>query len=300
MAPVERASLALGALRPGDSVSMITKGQFSMLDLLMAVIEQTGPAHVVISTWTMGIRDAERAEDLLRRRSILSLRMLVDRSFPTRQPKYAAQVLARFGPDAFVLSRVHAKFAVVLGADLSVCVRGSMNLNTNPRWEQADVDVDAGLCAFYAGLVTDLGGVVPAGLDATEAAVQAGLDRCGDSSLRIAPPVNAVPVDAAQSMGAMALAHAPLARTDYWTDTLGEITSYIAGAVEDRSWTAVAQLTAKRNEIMRELEARAAVAASDAFADADEAALEIALVDALCALPEQQRASVLARFGGVH
>jgi len=38
-----------------------TKGQFSMVDLLEALLERTGEADVMISTWTAATRDLQRS-----------------------------------------------------------------------------------------------------------------------------------------------------------------------------------------------------------------------------------------------
>ena len=59
-----------------------------------------------------------------------------------------------------------------------------MNLNRNTRWEQADIDVDAGLCAFYAGLVDELGSRLPDGLDASEHAIEQSMSGDWPSRLR--------------------------------------------------------------------------------------------------------------------
>lgn len=299
-APTESAKRALGVLSPGVSISMITRGQFSLLDLLWAVLDQVGPSDVIISTWTMGVRDAENAEDLLRRGTIRSLRFLVDRSFPTRQPAYAAAVRKRFGSEAFVLSRVHAKFAVILGGALPVVVRSSMNLNKNERWEQADVDVDAGLCAFYAGLVTELGGRLPDGLDTSEAAIDAALRTNWPSKLRAAPvgsrsgePVSVVPsAQVADSVDAEF--ESPIEA--YWTRAIRELDEWIGGAVEDRSWTAVGQLQGRRDSLIRaRLDHRAAIeAVASNAAMNDDAAQRAALKSALDEMTPEERRSLLA------
>jgi hypothetical protein len=307
IAPTQNAKAALGLLSPGDSISMITKGQFSLLDLIFAVLDQTGPAHVIFSTWTMGIRDAERAAQLLEDGRITSLRFLVDRSFPTRQPDYARRVEALFGAGAFVLSRVHAKFAVILPpTGLAVTIRSSMNLNANERWEQADVDVDAGLAAFYAGLVEELGGAVPAGLDTSEAAIQAGLDGWTRSDLRasVAPPVS--PMVVTRTMAADAGAEAADGATEdrdvaYWRTSLRDIESWLAGSLEDRSWTATAQLAAKRNEAHRELgmalaaiDQRAAEMAARELAEREPEAVFSAVLETARELPPDLRDRLLA------
>jgi hypothetical protein len=142
----------------------MTKGQFSLLDLIRAVLAQTGPAHLIVSTWTAGIRDVENASMLIKRGKLLSLKLLCDRSFPRRQPKYCRRILEVFGADAIRCTRTHAKFALIGNDDWHVVIRSSMNLNRNPRFEQFDLDDDAELFRFFEEHWLELEHEMPAGL----------------------------------------------------------------------------------------------------------------------------------------
>lgn len=148
-APFQSAAACIGRLDIGCRLTGVTCGQFSLLDLIAAVLEQTGPADVTVSTWTTGIRDVVRAAWLLESGSIRSFALLTDRSFPQRQPAYCRALVDRFGEGAIRSTRTHAKFAVIRNDVWSICIRSSMNLNTNPRFEQFDLDDDAALCAFF-------------------------------------------------------------------------------------------------------------------------------------------------------
>lgn len=100
IACVETAKQAIGRLEQNTRIVGLTKGQFSMLDLIRAVIEQTGPANLTLSTWTFGIRDIENAAWLITKGDIRQLRLLTDRSFATRQPKYCRRLVEVFGNEA--------------------------------------------------------------------------------------------------------------------------------------------------------------------------------------------------------
>ena len=43
---------AIGQLARGMELYILTYGQFSLIDALIAIVEQTGPADVTLSTWT--------------------------------------------------------------------------------------------------------------------------------------------------------------------------------------------------------------------------------------------------------
>ena len=136
----ESARVVVSQLVKGGRVLGLTKGQFSMLDLLAELLRLTGPAAVRLSTWTVGIRDCGGAGLLLDSGAMTSFQLYVDRSFATRQPAYCAAVRSTFGDDAIRTTRTHAKLATLRNAKWDITVRSSMNLNRNPRFENFDVD----------------------------------------------------------------------------------------------------------------------------------------------------------------
>jgi len=47
----------LDRLHPGGQVIGLTMGQWSLIDLLHSILKKTGPANVVIATWSAGIKE---------------------------------------------------------------------------------------------------------------------------------------------------------------------------------------------------------------------------------------------------
>jgi hypothetical protein len=158
------ARTALRGLTHTTELYVLTFGQFSLLDAVQAILETTGPADVTISTWTAATADLTRAEAFLKDGRIRSLRFLVDRSFLTRQPGYAAQLVRAFGDDAIRTTRTHAKFATIHNPDWAVAVRTSMNMNENPRLEHLEVGHDPDLVRFLTGVVDEIWASEPPGL----------------------------------------------------------------------------------------------------------------------------------------
>lgn len=177
IAAVETASAAIGKMEPGCRIIGITKGQFSLLDLLRAVLAQTGPADVIVSTWTTGIRDAENAGWLLANGDMTSFTLLTDRSFPKRQPKYCRRVRELFGEESILATNTHAKFAMVRNKDWRVVIRSSMNLNRNKRFEQFDIDDSREMYEFFLAFVDEIRRTTPNGITSSEAEVEAGFQR---------------------------------------------------------------------------------------------------------------------------
>ena len=119
----------------------LTMGQFSLLDLIDATLQITGPAHVTISTWSAGFYDAEAAKRFRDSGRLLSIRFIMDNGKKRGQAN-ATDVADIFGPDSVRATKSHAKFAIICNDHWNVLITGSMNLNLNPRIEQFEMTDD--------------------------------------------------------------------------------------------------------------------------------------------------------------
>jgi hypothetical protein len=165
--PIRRKSTALlkretaakaieGLQRDGMELFGLTRGQFSLTDLLQAVLAKTGPAELSISTWTAASADVLTMQELLNSGQITGCRWLVDQTFVRRVPALAAQIRRQFGDDAIRVTKTHAKFCTVINAEWQVAIRSSMNLNQNPRLESFQLGHDPELCAFLTAALDDI------------------------------------------------------------------------------------------------------------------------------------------------
>ena len=150
------AAQAIGTIKKNTDTFILTYGQFSLIDGLLAILDQTGPAHVAISTWTAAHGDLTRSAELLETAEILSFRMIVDRSFETRQPNYHAHMIRLFGTESIRAIRTHAKFMTIRNASWDIVVRTSMNLNTNPRLENIEISDNKEFAEFFETIVNDI------------------------------------------------------------------------------------------------------------------------------------------------
>ena len=155
---------AIGALEPGCELFILTFGQFSLIDALCTVLEQTGPAHVTLATWTAADADLRQSAELLRTAKISSMRFLVDRSFLTRHPAYCATMRDLFGDKCIRTARTHAKWALISNDSWKIVFRTSMNLNHNPRLENLEISDDPALFNFLLSIADGLFGEQPAGV----------------------------------------------------------------------------------------------------------------------------------------
>jgi hypothetical protein len=134
----------------------LCKGQFSLIDLVVYCLQTTGPADLVVSTWTAANSDIQHAFRLLTEGAVRTLRFLVDFSFPSRQPAYSAALVERFGPEAIRICKNHAKFILLQNETWNLVIRTSMNLNENRRLENFEISDDRNMAEYLAGVIADL------------------------------------------------------------------------------------------------------------------------------------------------
>jgi hypothetical protein len=154
---IECATEAVAGLeRDGCELFGLTKGQFSLTDMIEAILAKTGPADLSISTWTAANSDVSRMLELLAGGSIRSCRWLVDLTFMRRCPQLTAEIRAKFGPEAIRVTKTHAKFCTITNDEWKIALRSSMNLNQNPRLESFQVGHDPKLCQFLSQVLNDI------------------------------------------------------------------------------------------------------------------------------------------------
>lgn len=140
------ASEAVGEISPGCDVYGLSKGQFSLIELVEHALNATGPAHLTISTWTAAGADLNHTFSLLESEKVLSCRWLLDSSFVNRQPAYTNQLINMFGEDSIACTANHAKFVMVRNDSWNLAIRTSMNLNLNKRLENWEISDSHDMC----------------------------------------------------------------------------------------------------------------------------------------------------------
>lgn len=128
-----------------EHVFVLTAGQASQIDFLLAMMRGwRGEGVNRVSIWTWAIADYELLAVETAAAECLAagadLRFVIDRSCLERRAALIGWLQERFGNDCLRATLSHAKIATMATASGRVCtIRGSMNLNFNPRNEQADI-----------------------------------------------------------------------------------------------------------------------------------------------------------------
>lgn len=156
VAKVATAREAIGTLEKDTDCFILTFGQFSLVDALVAILDQVGPATVDLATWTAADADLTKIGNLMESAAIERLRMVLDRSFYNRQPGYCHRMRSVFGDDCIRFVRSHAKFMVIRNSEYNIVVRTSMNLNNNPRLENIEISESQGFANFFEEVVDSI------------------------------------------------------------------------------------------------------------------------------------------------
>lgn len=149
----ESAARCIGPVTKGCEIFGLTKGDFSMIDILRHVVREIGACRVDVGTWTAANAEIKQAFDLLSDGNIQTMRFLVGRSFPQRQPKYYAALRQKFGVGSVRMARFHAKFILLENDEFSVAVRTSMNLNLNQRIEFYELSEGTAISGYLRSIV---------------------------------------------------------------------------------------------------------------------------------------------------
>lgn len=157
----ESAEQAIKNLTQEVEIYGFTKGQFSLLDLLKAVLKKTGPAAMDLSTWTANRKETMELAEMKKRGELTSVRWLVDMTFVRRDPEATAAMRAEFGEDAIRVAHCHSKFALFYNEQWQLSLRTSMNLNMNPRTEDFMIANDPDMFGFIYDIMNRIWNLQP-------------------------------------------------------------------------------------------------------------------------------------------
>lgn len=141
----------------------LTHGQFSLLDLIQAVLEYTGSADLDICTWSAGLYDADAAARFQSDGRLRRVRFVMDSASQKRGQASTVNIADLFGADSIRTTRTHAKFALISNDSWHVVITSSMNLNLNPRVEQFELTEDVHRWQFFTEWVDAVFESTPAG-----------------------------------------------------------------------------------------------------------------------------------------
>jgi hypothetical protein len=146
---------AIKSLTKGNRIIGLTRGDFSLIDLIYSILKKIGKSKVICCTWSAGIKDANQVKWLLDSNLIDSFTLVTDHSYVTRQKKYALAIEDLFGKENIRTSEIHAKFVLIQNEEWNIAIRTSMNLNANKTCETFEIDDDLEIFNFYRKFIDE-------------------------------------------------------------------------------------------------------------------------------------------------
>lgn len=125
----------LGTIAEGFDKHFYSNGAFNLVQLVLYMLRQCGPAHLFISSYSI----AEQSLATLRRKldqgEILSVRFLIDNRVRTISPKPFDYLSTAFA-GCYRCCALHAKVALVWNESHHWTLVGSQNATNNPKLER--------------------------------------------------------------------------------------------------------------------------------------------------------------------
>lgn len=147
-------SQVIGKLEPEQNTHFVSRGEWSMHDLLEFVLGQTGPADIYLTTWALTEEPVRKLFFMKEAGLIKNLYCLVDYRLQVRKPE-PLQLLKNM-TDHIEFTQCHAKVTVIENEDWQVSVMGSANYTKNPRIEAGILSTLSQVAAFHKEWIKSL------------------------------------------------------------------------------------------------------------------------------------------------
>ena len=144
----------LGELCQGMDKHFFSDGAFNLIQLLLYVLRQTGPAHVFISTYSIAEDSIATLQRYCDNGKILSIRFLIDNRVRTISPKPFARLAATF-PENYRCLALHAKVVLVWNDEWHISIVGSQNATHNPKLERGIIHTGEEVWNFDKTILED-------------------------------------------------------------------------------------------------------------------------------------------------
>jgi hypothetical protein len=127
---------SIGLLCPGKTTHYYSWGNFNLVRVIMHILKQTGPAHVFMTSYSFSQKSIESLNLRIRRKEILTFRVIVDNRVKTMSPLPFQMIMESFD---YRCTSIHAKIALIWNEKWSVTILTSQNATDNPKMERGTI-----------------------------------------------------------------------------------------------------------------------------------------------------------------
>lgn len=143
----------IGHIDKDCAMHYVSMGEWSMHDLTIHLLQQTGPAKVTIATWSISPVGCQHLMNACEEGLITELYGLFDWRIKVRNPE--AHQLARFNMNDIRLFNCHAKTTIIQNEEWNISIVGSANYTGNPRVECGVITESKEIATFHQQWIAD-------------------------------------------------------------------------------------------------------------------------------------------------
>ena len=143
---------SIGEIIPGRQKHYYSDGNFNLIRLIFHILKQTGPAHVLMSTYSISQDSLEQVRNRLQKEEILSIRFLIDNRVKVMSPKPFQMLKEGF---TYRCISLHAKVALIWNEDWKISIVTSQNATDNPKLERGVIFTDDQIFNFDKTMLED-------------------------------------------------------------------------------------------------------------------------------------------------
>lgn len=145
--PSPKLSEVLALIDHGRTIHWVSEGDWSMHQLLEALLERTGPAEVWISSYAFSELPARTIANLRALGTISRLHCIIDSRIDVRSA--SALTILRNTSTRLKLCHTHAKVTILKNKEWLIAVSGSANYTVNKRYEAGMITTDPTVSSFH-------------------------------------------------------------------------------------------------------------------------------------------------------
>lgn len=142
----------LGNISPGESKHFWSFGNFNMMRLVFWILEQTGPAEIILSTYSISPKTLQGVMNRREKGIIKDIRFIVDNRVRSLSPKPFDLMVSNFN---YRCISIHSKVACIWNDDWKISVVTSQNATDNPKWERGTIFTDRQIFDFDKKVLED-------------------------------------------------------------------------------------------------------------------------------------------------
>ncbi|TSA34504.1 MAG: hypothetical protein D4R64_11740 [Porphyromonadaceae bacterium] len=130
---------SIGLIVPGRQKHYYSDGNFNLLRLIFHILKQTGPANILMATYSISQDSLEKVRSRINHGEILSIRFLIDNRVKVMSPLPFQMLKEGF---TYRCISLHAKVAMIYNDDWKISIVTSQNATDNPKLERGVIFTD--------------------------------------------------------------------------------------------------------------------------------------------------------------